>query len=189
MHYLYEILKKNRYTMNWLIFSMSGDENSYQDLRLNCTNPKCPCDWGGIRSRRIKIISIGSDRVFVGFISAGFRPGFRQNSTKHDWNPTRSDPDFIGFHRIPTKSASESDKNSVGSDRFLMKNVGFRWNPMRIRSKTTGSAGRIDSRGYGEKTIFSTIFCESSFVTRTKQRSRIFTEASVHRRFSLLNDH
>jgi hypothetical protein len=58
-----------------------------------------PCDWGGIGSGRIEIISIGSDRVFV------------------------------------------------GSDRFFMKNVGFRWNPMRIRSKTTGSAGRIDSPG------------------------------------------
>jgi len=59
---------------------------------------------------------------------------------------------FIGFRRIPTKSGSESDwkasdKNSVGSDRFLMKNVGFRWNPMRVRSKATGSAGRIDSPG------------------------------------------
>jgi hypothetical protein len=39
-----------------------------------------PCDRGVIGSRRIEIISIGSDRVFV------------------------------GFSRIPTKSGSESDR-------------------------------------------------------------------------------
>jgi len=50
------------------------------------------------------------DRVFVGFLSVGFRPGFRRNSTEHDWNPTRSDPNFIGFRRIPTKSGLESDR-------------------------------------------------------------------------------
>ncbi len=48
---------------------------------------------------------------------------------------------------VPESDWRESDKNSVGSDRFFMKNVRFRWNPMRIRSKTTGSAGRIDSPG------------------------------------------
>jgi hypothetical protein len=40
------------------------------------------------------------------------------------WNPTRSDPDFIGFRRIPMKSGpdsdrKESDKNRVGSDRNI----------------------------------------------------------------------
>ncbi len=34
-----------------------------------------------------------------------------------------------------------SDKNRVGSDRFFVKDVGFRWNPTRIRSKTIGSTG------------------------------------------------
>jgi hypothetical protein len=75
--------------------------------------------------------------------------------SKKFWSdPTRILSEFDGtwlksdqirpeFHRVP----SNSDKNSVGFDRLFMKNVGFRWNSMRIRSKTTGSAGRIDSPG------------------------------------------
>jgi len=59
---------------------------------------------------------IGSDRVFVIFLSVGFRPGFSRNSTEHDWNPTRSDLDFIGFCPIPTISGSESDEIRHGSD-------------------------------------------------------------------------
>jgi hypothetical protein len=74
--------------------------------------------------------------------------GDRIPSDRNNFDRIRQSLCRIPFSRIPTKSASESDKNSVGSDRFFMKNVGFRWNPMWIRSKTTGSAGRIDSPGY-----------------------------------------
>jgi hypothetical protein len=64
---------------------------------------------------------IGSDRVFVGFLSVGFRRGFRRNLTEPDEIRVGSGRISIVFRRIPTKSASESDrkesdKNSVGSD-------------------------------------------------------------------------
>jgi hypothetical protein len=69
--------------------------------------------------------------MFVGFPSVGFRPEFRRNATEHDQNPARSDPNFIVFRRIPTKSGWEPDrwefdKNPIGSDRVFMKDVGFR---------------------------------------------------------------
>jgi hypothetical protein len=64
--------------------------------------------------------------MFVGFPSVGFRPGFPRNSTEHDHNPTRSDPNFIVLRRNPGR------------------------NPTRIRSKTTESTGRIESPGLTE---------------------------------------
>ncbi len=68
------------------------------------------------------------------------------------WNPGRIWSNFIAFRCIPMKSGLDSDrkesnKNSVGSDRFFMKDVGFQWNPTRIRSKTIGSTGRITCPG------------------------------------------
>ena len=44
---------------------------------------------------------IGFDGVFVGFASIGIQPGFRQNSTEHHENSTRSDRIFMVLHRIP----------------------------------------------------------------------------------------
>jgi hypothetical protein len=89
-------------------------------------------------------ISIGSDKVFVGFISIGIRSGIRRNRMKS----RRIWSDFIALRWIPMKSGPDSDlkeskKNRDGSDRFFMKDAGFRWNPTRIRSKTIGSTGRI----------------------------------------------
>jgi hypothetical protein len=64
------------------------------------------------------------------------------------WNPGRIWSGFIALRWIPMKSGpdsdwKESDENRVESDRFFMKDVGFRWNPTRIRSKTIESIGRI----------------------------------------------
>jgi hypothetical protein len=52
---------------------------------------------------------IGSDRVFVGSPSVGFRPGFRRNSTEPDEIRVGSGRISIMFRRIPTKSGLESD--------------------------------------------------------------------------------
>jgi hypothetical protein len=38
-------------------------------------------------------------------------------STERDQNPTRSDPNFIVFRQISTKSGSDSDEIPLGSDR------------------------------------------------------------------------
>jgi hypothetical protein len=87
-------------------------------------NPTCRS--GGFRSDPHRISSesdishkkpIGSNRVFVGFLSVGFRPEFRRNLTETDEIRVGSGRISIVFRRIPTKSGSESDKNSVGSDR------------------------------------------------------------------------
>jgi len=45
--------------------------------------------------------------------------------------PIKSGSDLVGFHRVPLKSGpnsgrKESDQNRVGSDRFFVKDVGFR---------------------------------------------------------------
>jgi len=45
----------------------------------NKQNRIYPCNWGGTGSRRIEIISIGSDRVFV-----GFRPEFHRVPSNSD---------------------------------------------------------------------------------------------------------
>jgi hypothetical protein len=59
-----------------------------------------PCDWEGIGSRRIEIISIGSDRVFLGFLSVGFRRGF-----------CRIRSVFYEKCRIPMKSNTDPIEN------------------------------------------------------------------------------
>jgi hypothetical protein len=50
-----------------------------------------------------------------------------------------------------------SDRVFVGSDQFIMKDVGFRWNATRIRSKTIGSTGRIGSPGFDYENNFDSI--------------------------------
>jgi hypothetical protein len=52
------------------------------------------------------------------------------------WNP-----DQIPIEKNPTKTVSDP----IG---FFMKDVGFRWNPTRIRSKTIGSTGLFTCPGF-----------------------------------------
>jgi hypothetical protein len=59
--------------------------------------------------------------------------GFLSDSHRSD-----SDPDFVGIRRNRIKIRPDPT-------RILSCSVEFRWNPTRIRSKTTGSIGRIES--------------------------------------------
>jgi hypothetical protein len=117
-------------------------------LCLTPTDCLLPGRFGLIGSDRAHIISVGSDRFVV-----GFRSGFGRDWTESNEIRIGSDLKFIGFRSIPTKYGSESDwkesdNNPIGSDRFFMKDVGFRWNPTRIRSFPIGSTGRIESSGW-----------------------------------------
>jgi hypothetical protein len=77
---------------------------------------------------RIQIMSIGSDRVVVGFLSVGIRLGFRRNSSE-------SDEIWVGFRWIPTKSGSDSDEIRLGSDRIYRSDwitwvAGYSFSPL-----------------------------------------------------------
>ncbi len=121
-----------------------------------------PGHRGGIGSCRIWIFLSDPTR----FLSDSFRSESGPDFIGIRRNPMKSGSDLVEFYRAPLNSDEiriefwwnpdripmnfgsdsdwkESDKNRVGSDRFFMKDVGFRWNPTRIRSKTIGSTGRI----------------------------------------------
>ena len=111
-------------------------------------------------------ISIGSDRVFVGFPLVGIRPGFHRNPTQHHENPAGSGRIFMVFRWIPTKSGSdsdqwESDENLIGSDRFFYERcrilMKFDADPIEndqiYRSDWISWAGRIPTNGNPTKTL------------------------------------
>ena len=86
------------------------------------------CKSGRFRSDfiRIRHLPLKTDRIRWGCC----RILFSRNSSESHKNLTRSDMDFVGFRRIPTKSVSDSDE--------------FRQNPRRIpteKNPTTTLSG------------------------------------------------
>ena len=52
--------------------------------------------------------TIGTDRVFIGFLTNGIRLGFRRNLAEHHENLVGSGRIFMAFRQIPTKSEPDS---------------------------------------------------------------------------------
>ncbi len=119
-------------------------------LVLRRVNPTCRS--GRFRSDPHRISSesgifhkkqIGFDRVFVGFLSVGFRPRFRRNSTEPDEIRVGSGRISIVFRRIPGRIWSNFNRVPSNSDeiRIGIRPIGSRQKLCRIRSKLFRSDG------------------------------------------------